>query len=159
MGMAYCRGCGKQLHDTASFCPHCGAPQATTGPAVEARTLHSVSIQSSNTIVWILAFAPIIGAILESMLAAALAPDSDFAGLAAEVALKAGTYWWITLLLNVLLSVLDDQRLKRAGVDTSTFGRLAFLVPVYLWKRAKALNQSPAYFWVWIVCFAAWNWL
>lgn len=28
MGMVFCRGCGKELHDTAPTCPHCGAPQA-----------------------------------------------------------------------------------------------------------------------------------
>jgi len=25
--MVYCRACGKQLHETAPTCPHCGAPQ------------------------------------------------------------------------------------------------------------------------------------
>lgn len=36
MSMVYCRGCGKEIHETASSCPHCGAPQRTnaaTGPA------------------------------------------------------------------------------------------------------------------------------
>ncbi|WP_394787839.1 DUF2628 domain-containing protein [Rhodoferax sp.] len=28
MSMVFCRGCGKQIHDTAFACPHCGAPQA-----------------------------------------------------------------------------------------------------------------------------------
>ncbi|MDR3481015.1 MAG: hypothetical protein P4L91_09905 [Burkholderiaceae bacterium] len=27
MGMVYCRGCGKQIHETAPTCPECGAPQ------------------------------------------------------------------------------------------------------------------------------------
>lgn len=25
--MVYCRGCAKELHETALICPHCGAPQ------------------------------------------------------------------------------------------------------------------------------------
>jgi hypothetical protein len=29
MGMIFCRGCGKQIHDTAQACPHCGAPQVS----------------------------------------------------------------------------------------------------------------------------------
>jgi TM2 domain-containing membrane protein YozV len=29
--MVYCRGCGKQIHSTASVCPHCGAPQSVPG--------------------------------------------------------------------------------------------------------------------------------
>jgi hypothetical protein len=31
-------------------------------------------------------------------------------------------------------------------VDTTTFGKLAWLVPFYLWRRAKTLGQKPAYF-------------
>ena len=27
MGMVFCRGCGKEIHETAPSCPHCGAPQ------------------------------------------------------------------------------------------------------------------------------------
>ncbi|AZL66370.1 MULTISPECIES: DUF4190 domain-containing protein [Pseudomonas] len=27
MAMVYCRGCAKQLHETAPTCPQCGAPQ------------------------------------------------------------------------------------------------------------------------------------
>lgn len=26
-GMVFCRGCGKEMHETASSCPHCGAQQ------------------------------------------------------------------------------------------------------------------------------------
>ena len=28
MTMIFCRGCGKQIHNSAPYCPHCGAPQA-----------------------------------------------------------------------------------------------------------------------------------
>lgn len=27
MSMVHCRGCGKQIHESAPTCPHCGAPQ------------------------------------------------------------------------------------------------------------------------------------
>ena len=27
MTMVFCRGCGKQIHNSAPHCPHCGAPQ------------------------------------------------------------------------------------------------------------------------------------
>ncbi len=27
MAMVFCRGCGKEIHETAPMCPHCGAPQ------------------------------------------------------------------------------------------------------------------------------------
>lgn len=25
--MVFCRGCGKEIHESAATCPHCGAPQ------------------------------------------------------------------------------------------------------------------------------------
>ena len=27
MSMVFCRGCGKEIHETAITCPNCGAPQ------------------------------------------------------------------------------------------------------------------------------------
>jgi ribosomal protein L40E len=27
MAMVFCRGCGKEIHDSATACPHCGANQ------------------------------------------------------------------------------------------------------------------------------------
>ena len=33
MSMIFCRGCGKEIHETASTCPHCGAPQGITPQA------------------------------------------------------------------------------------------------------------------------------
>lgn len=27
--MVFCRGCGKEIHETAKACPHCGATQAS----------------------------------------------------------------------------------------------------------------------------------
>lgn len=29
MSMIFCRGCGKELHESAVNCPHCGAPQSS----------------------------------------------------------------------------------------------------------------------------------
>jgi len=33
MPMVFCRGCGKEIHDSAPVCPHCGAPQTTAAPS------------------------------------------------------------------------------------------------------------------------------
>lgn len=30
MSMIFCRGCGKEIHETAKTCPSCGAPQGST---------------------------------------------------------------------------------------------------------------------------------
>jgi hypothetical protein len=43
-------------------------------------------------------------------------------------------------------------------VDTTTFGKLAWLVPFYLWRRAKTLGQKPAYFWVWLLMLGLTVW-
>lgn len=44
MGMVYCRGCGKDIHETAPLCPACGAPQF--GYSVDSAS--SVAIQPHN---------------------------------------------------------------------------------------------------------------
>ena len=40
MGMVFCRGCGKEIHETAVSCPHCGCQQT----AVMAGNLKSQSV-------------------------------------------------------------------------------------------------------------------
>ena len=32
MAMVFCRGCGKEIHETAPTCPHCGAVQRVGNP-------------------------------------------------------------------------------------------------------------------------------
>jgi hypothetical protein len=100
--------------------------------------------------VWVLAFAPLIGSVMEYLFAHLMHSNS----YAAERAYGEGNYWFITLLLNVALSLWDARQLKAAGTDTQQFGRWALVVPVYLFQRAKALKQNLAYFIVWVVCFA-----
>lgn len=39
MKMVFCRGCGKNIHDTAPACPHCGAPQLPAEAPAAARNL------------------------------------------------------------------------------------------------------------------------
>lgn len=104
------------------------APPPLTGGAVK------------NDLVWVLAFAPIIGLFLEGF-------ASGLTGIAID------SLWFITLLLNVGLSTADEKRLVAAGHDTSQMGA-SWLVPVYLYKRAEVLRQPQAYFWVWCALFA-----
>ena len=35
--MVYCRGCGKEIHETAKSCPHCGATNASSGLGEKSR--------------------------------------------------------------------------------------------------------------------------
>lgn len=43
MGMVFCRGCGKEIHETATTCPSCGAPQSGTKPETGKVTYSSYS--------------------------------------------------------------------------------------------------------------------
>ncbi|MBH2029246.1 MAG: DUF4339 domain-containing protein [Moraxellaceae bacterium] len=108
----------------------------------------------NNTMVWILAFAPILGLFLEYFVA------GIFSGGNVELAtykVEGGYYFVITIALNIMLSILDEKRLEKAGVKTEKFKGMVWLVPVYLFQRAKALDQNLAYFIVWIVCFIVAN--
>jgi len=44
MTMAFCRGCGKEIHSTAPFCPHCGAPQASSNTHSKVSWLSIVAV-------------------------------------------------------------------------------------------------------------------
>lgn len=98
-------------------------------------------IAVNNGIIWIVAFLPIIGTFIEYFIAGAIETEP-------------GNLWFITLALNIGFCFLDERVLKNAGHDTKKFGGWIWLIPVYLFKRAKALNQSLAYFITWIICFA-----
>jgi hypothetical protein len=114
---------------------HCITPPALPGHRIP------------GGVVWTLAFAPFIGYALELWTA-------GLSGMGFEEAYDAvsgGQYRFITLLLNISLGYLDERRMRKAGVDTAAFGKLVWLVPFYLWRRAKSLGQKSAYFWVWLV--------
>jgi TM2 domain-containing membrane protein YozV len=48
--MIFCSACGKQLHETATACPHCGAPNAA-----------GLSRQSKGTLALVCLFLGILG--------------------------------------------------------------------------------------------------
>jgi hypothetical protein len=103
----------------------------------------------SNTLVWVLAFAPILGLFLESFIAMLVYSSES----RAMDAVSDGKLFYITVALNILLCVLDEKRLQKAGHNTSAFKGWVWIVPVYLYQRAKHLKQNLAYFAVWIACF------
>lgn len=110
--------------------------------------------QIKNNLIWVLAAAPLIGLVLEAVLSLLLHGDT----YDAELALVTHRYWFVTLALNIALSYFDEQRLKKAGYDTSQFKGWVWLVPVYLYQRATALGHSKMYFTTWIVCFVLSLW-
>lgn len=104
----------------------------------------------NNTLVWALAFAPIIGLMLEYFVAGMVYGDNE---RAMEAAVKDNKFWFITLALNIVLSYFDVIRLQKAGHNIDKFKGWAWFIPVYLYQRAINLKQNLAYFVVWIVCF------
>lgn len=106
-----------------------------------------------SEIVWALAFAPVIGLLLEETVAHLTATPVQKAYAVAWDA-HINELWWITLVLNVALSLLDERRLKKRGFNTKKMGQ-AWLVPVYLYRRAKTLGDKPVHFVVWMVGFFA----
>lgn len=135
MGMVFCRSCGHSIHDTAPRCPACGAAQ------------RQLSIQATATdqgwgdaLAWVIACAPLIGAIAQAMFSAVTGYRGAWLGL-------------IVLGLNAYLCTADEQRLRERGVDTSTLGGRVFLIPAYLFGRARLLGEKPAYGIVWCVLF------
>ncbi len=59
MAMMFCRGCGKEIHESAPVCPHCGAPQGVSAPAVAPGT---VSLKSQTVAGLLCAFLGGLGA-------------------------------------------------------------------------------------------------
>ena len=94
-----------------------------------------------NSLVWVIALAPIIGGILRVFI-------GMFLGIPAY------NFWWIAIILNISLCVADETKLTNAGQDTKGMGLWAFLlVPVYLFVRASRLKQDNNYAIVWLVTF------
>ncbi|ACF43248.1 DUF4339 domain-containing protein [Pelodictyon phaeoclathratiforme] len=106
-----------------------------------------------NTVIWVLAFGPILGYMLEYFVAGSVYSDSQYHSYLVERAVSKGEFWYITLILNIALATWDEMQLKKAGTNTNRFHGWVWLVPVYLYQRAKALKHNQAYFIVWIVCF------
>ncbi len=103
------------------------------------------------TVVWILAFAPLLGFLLEYIVAGTM-HDNNRAAMDAAIANHA--YWYIAAVLNIGLAYFDEHRLRKAGFNTDKFRGMTWLVPVYLYQRSKALKQNKGYLIVWIVCLA-----
>lgn len=103
----------------------------------------------NNSLVWILAVAPIGYVLLTGWRDAEILEDPygdhSFIQFIALV---------IPLMLNATLCLLDERQLKQAGYADkwlTLFGVL--LAPVYLFLRAKRLRQFPSYGIVWVILF------
>lgn len=128
--------------ELASLLIHSQVPPALPG--------HKIS----NVAVGFLCVAPLLGVLLEAMVAGAMSSSDFTRDQEVTTALQTNRFWYVTLLLNIGLSVLDYKRLEKAGINTEGFGKAALIVPVYLWKRAKSLQYGVHFFWIWMASFA-----
>ncbi len=103
----------------------------------------------NNNYIWLLAFAPIIGIILEHTIANTTASNAyEASENIANHKFFAATFW-----VNVIFSWLDVKQLKKAGHDTSKFKSWLLLVPVYLYLRCEKTKVNLAPFIIWVVLF------
>ena len=108
----------------------------------------------NNTYVWILAFAPILGNVITGIIVGATHGLDGIDANDDTLFTETGGLWWMTIVLNILLATLDNWQLGKAGHNTKKFGGMwVLLVPVYLFKRASYLKQTPTYAWIWLLCF------
>lgn len=106
-------------------------------------------LKINNTWIRLLAAAPVIGGILE-LITILTMYSSEYK---IEQALVNHELWYVTVIVNIVFALLDERKLKQAGIDTKAFGKMFFIIPVYMWMRAKHLEQKPIYFWVWVGAF------
>ena len=93
----------------------------------------------SNVLMWILAFAPFLGLFLQGFV-------SGLTGI------QVGYLWFVPIILNTFLTYQDSKNLNKVGIDTTGMGS-SWLVPVYMYKRTKQLDQNFVPFGIWCVCF------
>ena len=107
----------------------------------------------NNFFIWVLAFAPIIGEFLRSIIIGVKAGMEHVPNIYLEgyVLAHRYDYWYVTLIINIILCWFDERQLKKAGHDTSRFSAWMILVPVYIYKRTVLLRQSMACLIVWII--------
>lgn len=80
-----------------------------------------------NTLIWIQAFMPLLGALF----------------IGGTVAI---------FLINSVILYFDCEKLKKAGYDVEELGN-SWIVPVYIYKRAEYFNHGKGYFIVWCIAF------
>jgi uncharacterized membrane protein YhaH (DUF805 family) len=131
MTMVFCRGCGKEIHETAVTCPHCGAPQNT-------QSISSPQRGDENSMIdWYLA---------------ALKKYATFQGRA-----RRKEYWYFLLfsfVINVVLIMIDG--VMGTLSDDSGMGLLSSIYSIGIFlpsisaavRRLHDTNHSG--WWLWI---------
>ena len=58
-----------------------------------------------------------------------------------------GAFLGFCSLIIIVIIIIDEKQLKKAGYANVPSSWWALIPPVYFWKRANLLNHSKLYFW------------
>jgi GYF domain 2 len=99
----------------------------------------------NNTCAWLLVLVPVVGVFGEKAV-------GDLGVRPSQVELVLAY-----AVVNAAIALVDAKHIARSGRNANniSLGFWFWLIPAYLFQRARALRQSFAYFWAWIVSFAA----
>ncbi|AFS78470.1 hypothetical protein Curi_c14600 [Gottschalkia acidurici 9a] len=107
--------------------------------------LQTKSERVDNTLVWILAFIPIL-AIVVSLIDI---PITRMNSISSKLLIRVPAF------LNVGLGIFDERKLKKIGYETKgLLPWVIWFIPVYLIKRRKLLKQKRSYD---VVCIATYT--
>ena len=105
------------------------------------------NIKVNNIIAWILAFAP-LGVFLEYVIIHFFC-KSDTSFKVTHMFLG-----YSTMIPSICLAYFDESRLRKVGYGINAY--IIWLVPVYLFLRARTLKQSNICSVIWLICFVVW---
>lgn len=123
----------------SQFCTKCAMPlNGIPGAPTYMPRMQSQAMTLQNQFAWLLALTPIFYTVFDLIM------WQNFNVAPGNIS------WLIYFGFNTLLAKLDERELERCGVDLQ-FWLGAFIVPYYLWKRAKLTDGNQAYLIVWVV--------
>ena len=140
MALIKCKECGKEISDTLDVCIHCGCPlknKKKDTPKIDNKKV-------SNKFIWIVSLLPIISVLI--YLSVWYLTKSYYLGIIILIL--------IMCIFSILFIVLDYKKLNKLGLDKNTLGInkvYNIIIPKYLFKRFRILNQNPSYFIAWII--------
>ncbi len=122
MSMVFCRGCGKEIHETAVTCPSCGAPQniPNSGKLSSSPVIKDGTIALWNPLAaafWSIIFTPAFGTYIHSLNWKTLNEPQK----------ESSTKIWFYVSFFVMIIALFLM-----GIDYANLGLLIYLIIWYL---------------------------
>lgn len=126
------------IRQTATY-PSSSSTQSSHQPKVDQPV---VLKKVNNTFAWLLALTPIVYVLVEYMVSEIFYGETYFFTLL------------VAIVINSIFFISDINIVRKAGYDKDKLSVWYIaLIPLYLFKRAKALDQNNAYAIVWCVLF------